>query len=710
LAFWLNAINAGKDFPVTEDQLCPDKKTMFGLPQLRRYTLALVVCWLIVVALSLVGNLINHKGELCELVTHIARINYQKDILYRRWNAEHGGVYARIDDKTPPNPYLEQLGIPDQNIATPAGVMLTLINPSYMTRQVYELVSQEYAIIGHMASLKPIRPGNLADEWETRALRLLSTGQKEVSEFVEADGKRVFRFMRPFYTEESCLRCHIQQGYQVGDVQGGLGITVATEPFQALINDHILKIWLVHLVLGALGLVGVWVGFSGLKKRIIERDQAEDGLRNAYDEIEKRVAERTHELGEANLLLKEEISNRQQITEEKERLEGQLRQVHKMEAIGTLAGGIAHDFNNMLTPIIGYGQMLADNLPVGGLDAENAAQIVKAGNRAKDLVRQILTFSRDSSNKLFPFEIHLEIKEALKFIRASLPASIEIKQNIDTQCGSVLADPTQIHQIVMNLCTNGYHAMRDDGGGVLEVSLSKVDLGYDDFWMKLRLAPGSYLKLEVSDTGHGMEQWVMDKIFDPYFTTKGQGDGTGLGLSVVHGIVKSLGGHIMVNSEKGKGATFKVYLPCYVAGAVKDGDEVADGAENSDLPRGHETIMVVDDQQVVGEMVQLMLELLGYTVETYTDGRRALADFRDDPDRFQLVITDMAMPNMQGDELARKLLEISPRLPVILCTGFSEAINDEKAKLMGIREYIMKPILKDELGRVVGRVLHHNSK
>jgi CheY-like chemotaxis protein len=377
-----------------------------------------------------------------------------------------------------------------------------------------------------------------------------------------------------------------------------------------------------------------------------------------------------------------------------------LRQVHKIEAIGTLAGGIAHDFNNILTPILGYAGLLTENLPSDSEDADNALQIVNAGNRAKDLVRQILTFSRESEQQVAPHEIHPEIKEALKFLEASLPASIEIKQKIDTDCGAVLVDPTQIHQIVMNLCTNAYHAMRDDGGGMLGVTLSRVELAYDAFLGEFYLAPGPYLMLEVSDSGHGMDKSVIEKIFDPYFTTKAQGDGTGLGMSVVHGIIKSLGGHITVYSEKGEGTTFRVYLPCFMDGSTPEAED-----EILPLPHGNETILMVDDQQVIVEMVELMLKALGYTMMTYTDSRKALDAFKADPDRIQLVITDMAMPYMQGDELARKILEIRPEIPVILCTGFSEILNEEKAKLIGIKEYIMKPIVKKDLAMLVRRVL-----
>jgi PAS domain S-box-containing protein len=380
-------------------------------------------------------------------------------------------------------------------------------------------------------------------------------------------------------------------------------------------------------------------------------------------------------------------------------LEGQLRQAQKMEAIGTLAGGIAHDFNNILTPILGYSEIISESLGADSPLSEPAQEVLKAGKRARDLVKQILTFSRQTEQERRPIQISLVIKEALKLLRSSLPTTIEIRQEIATEA-MVPADPTMIHQVVMNLCTNAYHAMRETGG-ILAVSLTEVKIEPDDYATVLHLTPGPYLRLEVSDSGCGIPHHLLERIFEPYFTTKDKGEGTGLGLSLVHGIITALGGHITVYSEPGKGTTFHAYLPKYQEKQRPDTAAIT----TSPLPRGHEHILVVDDEQTIAEMTQKSLEGLGYRVTPCIDSRQALVQFAAQPSGFDLVLTDMTMPHLTGAELAQRLLAIKPGLPIILCTGFSEIINEEKAMALGIRKLLMKPMLRDELARMLRQVL-----
>ena len=386
------------------------------------------------------------------------------------------------------------------------------------------------------------------------------------------------------------------------------------------------------------------------------------------------------------------------ISEQKE-LEAQLRQAQKMEAIGTLAGGIAHDFNNILFPIIGYTEMTTTELAEDSVARSNLLAVLKAANRAKGLVQQILTFSRQSEQERKPLKIQPILKEALKLLRASLPSTIEITQNIDRESGAILADPTQIHQVIINLCTNAYHAMREKGG-VLEVILTEVDADSTDLTFNPDLSPGPYLRLTISDTGHGMDRIVMERIFDPYFTTKGLGEGTGLGLAVVHGIVRSHGGDITVYSEPGKGTTFHVYLPRIDAGAI-----APETVSTEPAPKGKERILLVDDEEQIVLMVRQMLEGLGYTVTARTSSVEALEAFRAKPEKFDLAITDQTMPNMTGAELAQKLMGIRADIPIILCTGFSEVITEDKSKGIGIREYVMKPVLRSEMAKTIRRVL-----
>ncbi len=404
-------------------------------------------------------------------------------------------------------------------------------------------------------------------------------------------------------------------------------------------------------------------------------------LRNQNETLEKMVEERTQTLA---------------------KYERQLQQVLKIQAIGTLAGGIAHDFNNILFPIVGYTELTMDEVPEGSVAHNNLAEILKAANRARDLVQQILTFSRQSGQERKPTKVQYIVKEALKLLRASIPASIEIIHEIDEDCRPVMGDATQIHQVIMNLCTNAYQAMQDKGGR-LTVSLKEVDISYEETVEKIGMQPGKHLRLAVVDEGCGMDASVLDRIFEPYYTTKEQGKGTGLGLSVIHGIVKNHRGDIAVTSSPGKGSTFQVYLPVIEDDIVATEFEPVNGAA-----KGNERILLIDDEEQIVSMEQQMLENLGYQVTARTDSEEALREFSQQPQNFDLVITDMTMPHMTGDQLAQKLLNIKPGIPVILCTGFNEDITEEKALAMGIQKFVMKPVIKNDLATTIRTVLDQN--
>ena len=393
-----------------------------------------------------------------------------------------------------------------------------------------------------------------------------------------------------------------------------------------------------------------------------------------------------------------DITDRKLVEAEKKRLQTQLQQSQKMETIGTLAGGIAHDFNNILYSIIGYTELALDDAERSTLLHNNLQEVLIAAQRAKDLVKQILTFSRQANQELKPLKVQLVVREALKLIRSSLPSTIEIKQNISDTCGLVIADATQIHQVAMNLLTNAYHAM-EDKGGKLKVTLKEVDLDVDDLQAPT-IAAGSYVCLTVADTGAGIDEYVLDRIFEPYFSTKEKDKGTGLGLAMVHGIVKSYGGSIRVYSEPGKGSAFHVYLPVVQTQAEREELDVVLPVEG-----GTERILLVDDEVQIVRMEQQMLERLGYHVTVRTSSIEALEAFRAVPDKFDLVITDMTMPNMTGVEFAKKIIEIRPDIPMIICTGFSEQISEHKAITMGIRGYVMKPVVKRELAKKIREVL-----
>ena len=356
------------------------------------------------------------------------------------------------------------------------------------------------------------------------------------------------------------------------------------------------------------------------------------------------------------------VAVKRNVTREVE-LAKQLRQTQKMEAIGTLAGGIAHDFNNILSAIIGYSEIALQDVETGSRLRGYLERVLGAGSRAKELVQQILAFSRQAELEPKPLNITPIVKEALKLLRASLPAFIAIRQDLTSEA-TVQADPTHLHQVVMNLCTNAAHAMEKDGG-TLTVHLEDVTVSTDTAAEIPDLNPGPFVCLTVQDTGHGMPREVVERIFDPFFTTKEIGEGTGMGLAVVHGIIRIHQGAIVVESEPGSGTLFKVYFPI-IAGET---DRPAPDVEP--LPIGTERILFTDDEELQVELSREMLARLGYQVTGFTDCRKALAHFRENPTAFDLVITDMTMPHMTGDILAAELIAIRPDIPIILCTGYS---------------------------------------
>ncbi len=383
---------------------------------------------------------------------------------------------------------------------------------------------------------------------------------------------------------------------------------------------------------------------------------------------------------------------------ERKKLETQLQQTYKMEAVGALAGGIAHDFNNILGIILGNAELAMDDTPEWHAARVNLTEIRTACIRARDVIRQLLSFSRKAEQERRPVDIAPVVKESLKLLRASIPTDIEIRGNISPDVSHILADATQIHQTLINLCTNAAHAMADNGG-VLDVNLDNVTLEEPETSGFKGLAAGPYVRLTVSDTGVGMPPEVRDRVFDPYFTTKEAGKGTGMGLAVVHGIVKNHDGAVSVCSEMGKGSAFRVMFP-----AIRE--KAADAAAPSGaLPAGRERILMADDEPALLDIGRRMLERLGYQVTTFTDPVAALEAFRSAPDRYDLAITDMTMPDLTGDRLATEIKNIRPGFPVILCTGFSERINTEVAAGMGIDRYIEKPLNKRDIARAIRDVL-----
>ncbi len=435
-----------------------------------------------------------------------------------------------------------------------------------------------------------------------------------------------------------------------------------------------------------------------LKHRHVENLEADFRLKDGSIKTALMSANIILLHGEPHILsITKDITARKQAEEEKEKLEAQLRQVYKMEAIGTMAGGIAHDFNNILTIILGNADLARYVLKENDPARQYVKKIMEASGRAREMVRQILAFSRQAKQDLIPVRPHMIFSETLKLLRSTIPSSVDIRQELDRQCRSIKADPTQLNQVLMNLCANAVHAMEDKG--VLKVSLQEVRLSAKDARHKGNLQPGPYALLSVADTGKGISPEVKERIFDPFFTTKEVGEGTGMGLSVVHGIVQNHGGMISVQSTPGKGTTFNVYFPIIEETPIESKDIRKTGH------MGNERVLFVDDEGPLVEIASEMLQLHGYKVTSKTSSTEALKAFKAAPDDFDLVITDQTMPNISGSELAAELLSIRPELPIILCTGYSARISKETAKKSGIADYFMKPFDTEQLLCSVRKVL-----
>ncbi len=920
----------------------------------------LCICWVVMITGFLFWEINNQKQSINDLAIVEARASFNKDLAYRRWSAGHGGTYVPVTKTTPPNPYLKH--IEERDIFTPSGKALTLVNPAYMTRQVHELGQIQYGTKGHITSLNPLRPENRPDAWEADALRAFEKNVDEIHAISRIDGNEYLRLMRPLYTEKKCLKCHFDQGYKLGDLRGGISVSVPIEPYRIIARKNIQNLALVHLMIGSIGIIAlifgglllnrkekdrsvalaserkssqrfyaifeqaavgvalvetetggyvrinqkfcdivgyseeemkqytfmklthqedlqqgieqmedlksgeireftlekryfhkngttVWVSLTvspmwkpgetpdyhiAIVKDITERKQAEAKLifelklneaiahtskgivaqeydikkvsditlksalkltdshhgfasfidKNTFENVGHTLTDMFgsqcrvedlkivfpigedgkygglwgHALNERKgfftntpnahpsskgtpeghipiknylavpVVMEEDLlgmialSNsereytdldlfsierlaelfalaihRHQYETERIDMEQNLRQLQKNEAIGALAGGIAHDFNNILFPIVGFAELLTDDIPKDSPLRESVDEILIGANRAKDLVKQILTFSRQTEQEIKPLKPHLVIKEVVKLIKATIPATIEIRPEIDNKCRTLMADPTQIHQIAMNLITNAYHAMADSGGK-LKVVLKNVDL--DEFGEDLSLVAGPQVLLSVRDTGSGMTPGTLEKIFDPYFTTKPKDKGTGLGLSVVYGIVKNYGGEIQVKSSPGKGSEFNIYFPAYESDPALEQD-----SKTEPVQPGNENILLIDDEEPILRLEQTLLERLGYTVDTARNGEEALKTLTTRPNFFDLVITDMTMPKMTGDILTREIKKISPKLPVIICTGFSEKLTQEMAEVLGVSAILTKPIIKTELARAIRNVL-----
>ena len=393
-----------------------------------------------------------------------------------------------------------------------------------------------------------------------------------------------------------------------------------------------------------------------------------------------------------------DITGRKNSEKERKSLLERLNQAQKMEAIGILAGGIAHDFNNILGAILGYAEMAREDCPSGSVNPGDLDQVIQAGKRARDLVKQILTFSRQAEAQKNPLQIAEVVTESIKMLRSSIPTTIDFHMNLDPQADLVFADSTQIHQIIVNLCTNAYHALEETGGN-LSVALQNTSFDQQDLEHVTTVLPGKFVQLAIGDSGTGMSKEVQEKMFDPYFTTKETAKGTGMGLAIVHGIVQNHGGFITCHSEIGVGTVFQINLPALTERTVFEKEE------RRQVSAGNEHILLVDDESMLADMSRKMLERLGYSVTVRTSSSEALATFKNNPDAIDLIITDQTMPGMTGMDLAGKMLQIRPDLPIILCTGYSSTVTEQKVKAAGIKGFALKPLGKRKIATLVRQAL-----
>ncbi|MDQ8153249.1 MAG: DUF3365 domain-containing protein [Gemmatimonadota bacterium] len=741
------------------------------------YLGAAVLVWTLLMAGALWWNLRHVRGTASELALMAARTSLEKDVLYRMWATEHGGVYAPITEKTPPNPYLS--GIPERDITTPSGRQLTLVNPAYMTRQVHKLGRELYAYKGHITSLNPIRPQNAADAWETSALRAFERGSKEASAIVPLEGEPHLRLMRPLLTVKGCLRCHAQQGYKIGDIRGGVSVSVPMRDFDAAVAPHVRLEVRAHVGIWLLGAGVIAIAGWQLRRRRRERDEHLASIRRerefteqliqtanvtfvqldmhgavvrinaaaeqltgyresevvgrnwfdllvprarypeVWEEFDRltvhRALPRTFEnpivtkSGEErfvawqNGVLREKagvvgtISFGVDVTERR-RLQEQLRQAQKIEAVGQLAGGVAHDFNNILASMMMHLSLLQESPTLDDAIRAELAEMEGYTNRAAILTRQLLMFSRRSLLEIRPTDLNQVVTDVLKMLGRLLGEHVTIDATRAAALPQIDADASMLEQVLVNLAVNARDAM--PSGGRLTLVTQAITFDEEQAAQPPR-RPGRFVVLTVTDSGTGMDKGTLERVFEPFFTTKAPGVGTGLGLATVHGIVAQHGGWIEVDSQLGRGTTFRVYLP-ESTGCAAPAPESA----SATVPGGTETILVVEDEAGVRSLLVRLLRRLGYTVLEASNGREALSVWQGGSVSVDLLLTDMVMPGrMTGLELADAMRARVPGLKVIITSGYSGELAAQGAPASAGVIFLPKPYQSSQLGLVVRECL-----
>ena len=742
----------------------------------RRLTALAAVVWVAVLAASAAWNWYEDARTAFLFAETQARAAFQKDVVYRSWAALQGGVYVPPTETTPPNPYLAHL--PHRDVVTTTGQPLTLVNPAYMTRQVHELGRLLFGAQGHITSLNPLRPQNAADAWEKAALESFNRGVQEVTSVEALGGRPHLRLMRPLVTEASCLTCHAAQGYKLGDIRGGISVSVPFEPYvREARRQQLLLLW-GHLLVGAAGLVvllggSVLLGRSARALRGVDirhgmlLDTAMDGLwvfdregcllevndtycrMSGYTEDEllqmrvsdleaeetpSETASRLQELiakghdqfetrhrrkdgttfhaevraqfkrpepGQPAFLVAfiRDVSERRQAEAERERLQTQLGQAQRLESVGRLAGGVAHDFNNMVGVIKGYTEMALARVPASDTLHGDLLEVKKAAERSADLTRQLLAFARQQTAAPRVLDLNDTIEGMLKMLRRLIGENIDLVWMPAPRLWPVRIDPAQVDQILANLSVNARDAVA--GVGAITIETHNVVLDASFCADHPDSAPGEYVRLAVRDTGRGIAADVMPHLFEPFFTTKEVGEGTGLGLATVYGIVKQNNGFIDVESKPEHGATFSVYLPRHA------GEVVASVAEpQAPAPiGGDETILLVEDEPGMLRMTAAALQHLGYRVLTAATPEEALRRAADAAGRIDLLLTDVVMPQMNGRDLADRMARNYPGVRSAFMSGYSAHIFGPQGILADDVHFIQKPFTVHELAGAVRRAL-----
>ena len=732
------------------------------------YILLLIFGWTIIVIVSLSWNFrITHLNNI-EKARIVARSFYDLTIEFRRWGTLHGGVYVPITDTMQPNPYLT---VPERDITTTTGRKLTLVNPAWMTRQVFELITRHSTlpIISHLTSLQYVNPVNRPDAWEEQTLKEFNRGLKEHSSETVINDEPYIRIMRPFRTEQACLKCHGHQGYKIGDIRGGISIAVPLRPHFEAESKEQKALLLSHVFLWFIGTGGIMLFSRNIQRRqrqLIESEEkyrilfesnphpmwvydletlkfltvndaavehygyrrdeflsmtitdirpAEDVLplmenvsrvttgldaagvwrhrRKDGSVIYVEITSHTVDFGgrRAEIVLANDVTDSL-------KLEEQLRQAQKMEAVGLLAGGVAHDFNNVLTAIIGYGNLLQMKMAPTDPLRSYAESILSSSQRAAQLTQSLLAFSRKQVINPLPLELNGIIVRVEKLLKRLIREDIELRTELAEGDTTVLADSIQLEQVLMNLVTNARDAM--PRGGTLTISSVITDLDADFVTTYGYGQPGPYVRLTVADTGAGMEERTRERIFDPFFTTKEMGKGTGLGLATVYGIVKQHRGFIDVESAPGAGTSFHIYFPLSRVDSTRSA-----AARARELKGGSETVLVAEDDEVIRNLTRSVLTEFGYQVIEAKDGEEAVSLFGENRDRTDLLLLDVIMPRKNGRDAYEAIRAIKPGVKVVFMSGYSADMISKEGILERGLSFISKPVSPTELLMKVREVL-----